>query len=193
MSIAIPIAFLILVVVLLWLIVHLKGKFWIKLTFVSVATYYCIVLWYSLATFAGWSSSEELPAEFQVQWIVIKEPNKKTGHDGAIYLWISDIENKAESRNILNFLGYNAQKGEPRSFKIRYTRELHERAAGAMGMLRRGIPVKGTAITGEKEDGGAETGRGGRRGDGDGRGGFYHNEQEVEFHILPPPRSPDKQ
>jgi hypothetical protein len=189
MSIAIPVAFLILIVVILWLIIHLKGKFWIKLTFVSVATYYCIVLWYSLATFAGWSSGDDLPKEFQVKWIVIKEPSKKTGHDGAIYLWVSDIENKAESRNILNFLGYNAKGGEPRSFKVPYTRALHERAARAMGMLRRGIPVKGSALKGEKKDG---AGKKGRRGARSGRGGNHSNKQEIEFHILPPARGQSK-
>lgn len=190
MDIAIPVGFLILATILLWFFINSKGRLSIKVGLTLLAGYYSLVTWHSLGSYKGWPSDDKMPEEFQLHWIVVKEPNKKTSDPGMIYVWLTTPD--TESKNIFNFLGYKSSDMEPRIFKVPYSIKMHEQAEKARGML-----MKGKVVRGKKSGKGGAPGEGpikdGKQGSGNtGRNGSISQEQEYEFHELLPSKLPEK-
>lgn len=175
-----PIGFLILAIIFLWFFIYTKGKWAIKVALILLGGFYSLVVFDSLGTYAGWATPEELPDEFQVHWIVVNEPNKKTGDKGSIYIWIGGAKSSE------NVLGYKSSVNEPRSYKIPYSLEAHKKAEAALTSLR-----KGKTVIGKKGKGG----KGRNDGDGEDKEGntnSFSSGQEFEFHELLPSIMPDK-
>jgi hypothetical protein len=138
----------------------------------------------------GYPTIADLPEKFFLRAVIIEEPDKKAGTEGAIYLWISHFE--GDSKTVFETLTYDAKPGEVRVHRIKYSRIVHERLNGVMGALRRGIPVMGgKALRGEGEGDGQGNNQGKGQGeggdkDGTGKGAGFSQEQEPHFYVLPP-------
>jgi hypothetical protein len=185
MNIALPIGFLILATILLWFLIYTKGKWGIKVALIMLGGFYSLVVFDSLGTYAGWATSETLPDEFRVHWIVINEPNKKTGDKGNIYVWIGG------AKASLSVFGYKSAQAEPRSYSLPYSLEMHKKAAGALALLRKGKAVFGKKGKGKGGFGGEEDD--GKEGDPRNKGPRnFSRGQEFEFHELLPTIMPDK-
>ena len=127
--------FLVLVTLILWLIILSKGKFWlIKSIVITIATLFSIIVLLSLKDFIGWPSNSKLPQEFQLHWAIIDEPDKIKNTEGAIYMWITELDKK------------NKNKSLPRSYKIDYTRKNHEEIIKGLINLGSGIQQKGEKV-----------------------------------------------
>ncbi len=185
MSLALPIGYLLLCTIIMWFIAGIpKGNYKTKLVIIFVTQFYCLMLWTSLQTFTGWPTSQAPTEKFLVQWVMVEEPSKKQDKKGAIYFWVKDISGK-ETDSLLTLLGYHAESGEPRAHKFPYTKEMHEQADKIQGMLKKGEAVVGQTVKGKPGLKG--------KGDGDKKGdGSLSNEQEYEFHKLPPAKLPRK-
>lgn len=187
MNIALPIGFLILATILLWFFIYTKGKWGIKIALVLLGGFYSLVVMDSLSTYAGWATTEELPEEFRLHWIVVNEPNKKTGYKGQIYIWVGGAKSQ------LSMFGYKSAQNEPRSYAVPYSLETHKKAAAALEGLK-----KGKIIIGKKGNGKGKPGLGGDgkdTGEGDPRNRGERNfsdGQEFEFHELLPTIMPNK-
>jgi hypothetical protein len=191
MNISIPIGFLILAIILLWFFIKTKGKLGIKIALIFLAGYYSLVTWYSLDTYAGWATSQQLPDEFIVHWITIVEPDKKTKDPGNIYVWITSPN--IHSNTMLNLLNYKPETYEPRIYKIPYSTSMHEKAEKVRGLLKKGKIVRGSkrkGLPGEGEPGDGKEGTG-LPGAPSGRPSMS-NIQDYEFHELLPSMLPDK-
>ena len=81
------------------------------ITVVVTAAFY-IGTWYGLKHLQGWPLDESLPAEFRLISEYIEQPNKRKGTDGAIYLWVTNLAEGADSR--------------PRAYRLPYQEALHE-------------------------------------------------------------------
>ena len=128
-------SFLLLVALILWLIILSKGKFWIiKSIVITIATLFSIVILLSLKDFIGWPSKSTLPQEFQLHWAIIDEPDKIKNTEGAIYMWVTELDNE------------NKNKGLPRAYKIDYTRKNHEEIMKGLISLGDGIQQKGEKV-----------------------------------------------
>ena len=128
-------SFLVLVALILWLIILSKGKFWIiKSIIITSATLFSIVVLLSLKDFIGWPSKSTLPQEFQLHWAIIDEPDKIKNTEGAIYMWITKLDNE------------NKNKDLPRAYKINYTRKNHEEIMKGLISLGDGIQQKGEKV-----------------------------------------------
>ena len=133
-------SFLVLVALILWLIILSKNKLWIiKSIIIISATLFSIVVLLSLKDFIGWPSKSGLPQEFQLHWAIINEPDKIKNTEGAIYMWITELDNK------------NKNNGLPRAYKIDYTRKNHEEIMKGLISLGDGIQQKGEKVK-AKED-----------------------------------------
>lgn len=206
---AVPVSFIILATLALWLIIGAKGYWWVKLFLISCSIYFSVAVWTSLGALTGWPSDAILPKKFQVYWTQVKEPDKSTGEDGAIYFWVKELENKDslekdQKRNSFIVNAFPAKDGESRLHVIPYSKKMHQASQGIQKMLKEGIPVMGKnngAFEGEENGGEGEgTGEGegkqmgqGDRNDGGERG--YNGLgpfQEFEFYELPPPKLPQK-
>ncbi len=128
-------SFLLLVALILWLIILSKRKFWIiKSIVITIATLFSIVVLLSLKDFIGWPSKSALPQEFQLHWAIINEPDKIKNTEGAIYMWVTELDNE------------NKNKGLPRAYKIDYTRKNHEEIMKGLISLGDGIQQKGEKV-----------------------------------------------
>ena len=208
-AIGIPLAFAILVAVILWFIIAGKGHWLLKMLFVSVALYFSIAMWHSLGDLVGWPSNNPLPDKFLVHWLVVKEGIPGGKDPGAIFLWATELDKndrpKVDKQNpyLISFIAKKTAV-EPRSYRMPYTREMHQQANGVLKLLKAGKQVVGE---GEGEgsgmgegDGKGGKGKGGKSGKGKGKkgmfdglfgGSFSHSPFPI-FHELPPPKLPAK-
>lgn len=208
-ALGIPLAFLIVSSLVLWFIIGSKGHWFVKAATIAGVLLFSLTLWHSTGDLAGWSSDEPLPERFLIHWMIVKEPNKSTGHPGAIYAWVSELDKdyKAKKYDGFRFSLVPAKiPGEPRTHRLEYTEMKHKQAAKITAMIRAGKMVvgensgKGGMEAGDGEGDGKGSGKGrgkgkgkGRgKGDGKGDGGSLSQEQEFMFYELPPPKLPEK-
>jgi len=195
-TIGIPIAFVIIVSILLWLLIGAKGKWYLKAILMAIALYTSVGLWTSIDGMLGWPTAKSPPETFQIHWLTVEEPNKITGDSGAIYLWASDMDQEEVDKNPFLF-GMPVEKGKSRLYTLPYSRNAHEQSENILTRLKNGesvIASKGKPGEGEGE-GEEGNSQAGREGEGTGEGssdGSISQEQDYIFHILPPAKLPDK-
>lgn len=185
----ITLAFLVISALILWFVIGSKGQWGIKAAIISLALYFCLSIGLSLENLAGWPSGQKLPEKFEVHWIVIKEPNKKTGEEGAIYIWARDMKPQEESVWWLQFSSND--RDEPRVYQAPYSKELHEQSQGVMEKIRAGGKIGGESGKGKGK--GEGEGKGGKKGqNGNNGGGSLSGFSGIIFHELPPSKLPEK-
>ena len=79
-----------------------------------------------MMSFSGWPSENVLPDKFQIHWTYVKEPDKFSKTEGAIYIWIEELDE------------YNIPFGIPRSYKLPYTPPLEEEILDVQSNLEAG-------------------------------------------------------
>tara|TARA_Y100000296_G_C5083014_1_gene210915 strand:+ start:181 stop:768 length:588 start_codon:yes stop_codon:yes gene_type:complete len=193
---AIVFAFFITISLMLWFVIGSKGPWLLKAVVIALSLYLCLSIENSLSEIAGWPSDNSLPEKFIAHWIIVKEPIKKASTDeGAIYVWATNLSPKQnDDRNTWwgNFLLSFGPSDltEPRSYRLPYSKGLHEEANDALGRIMKGERVGGTNNGKGKGKG---EGNGNEEGEGEGEGGgtFSHSD-DIGFHDLPAPHLPDK-
>jgi len=201
----IPAAFVIIATLTLWIVIGSKGWWWAKGIVVAIAILFSVSLWHSLAGLEGWPTEQSMPQKFEIKWIVVEEPNNKTGSEGQILIWARDLEPLLKEKSSIPILHNKEASNEPRLHKLPYTRELHEQAMkiqkkiGAGGKFYGEMSKDGMKGKGKGDGkGGKGKGKGGKgpkgegNGEGTGDGGDLSNEQDPIFHELPPPHFPQK-
>lgn len=202
-AIGIPIAFVLLATILLWLLIGAKGHWSLKMVFVAVTLYFSIAMWSSTGDLVGWASSKELPKKFLVHWMIVKE-GMKDKKDSAIFIWATELNKefkpKEEDVNPY-FISFVAKKlaAEPRSYRIDYSREMHEQAMNILRKIRQGKRIVGENTGGgfgiaKKGGEGKGKGKGGEKGKkGKGGGEFnFSRKQKFMFYELPRAKLPPK-
>jgi hypothetical protein len=188
-NLAIPIAFLILSAVLIFVFIDPKRwRWWLKLPLVVLVPAFCLAVWWSLASYKGWPTTSALPEKSFVMSGIVREAEPAEHDPGAIYLWLVPFGEKSS----FNPLGYDAPKGEPRSYKLKYSRGLHHAVNKAMGLIRQGKAV--ILDRSGKPHGEGEGGQDGEGGAGDGQPGYASDPDRLDFQVyeLPPPHPPLK-
>ena len=98
MNIALPILLLILGALTLWTLTESSLKWYLKAVCISAFCIFTIIFWSSIHSFLGWPASEDdIPEKMLIHWVVIKEPNKFTKFDGAIYILLESAEEESNS------------------------------------------------------------------------------------------------
>jgi hypothetical protein len=209
-AIGIPIAFILLAAIGLWLLIFAKGWWILKIFFMTLCLYFSIAVWLSLSQLSGWPSSSVLPEKFLINGIAVQEPSLTNPNDkGNIYIWATELDNdfKAKKTEISSWLMPFVSKkrpSEPRAYRLPYTDEMKEQLSQVSKMMKAGKPVVGerNKLTGkgEGEGDGQGKGQGGKgqggngkgQGQGKGKGGSMSQEQDFMFYELPPPKFPEK-
>jgi hypothetical protein len=150
----ITILYVLLMVLLSWSIIGIKGRWITKGLFMAVAIWFSVTLYYSFHNFMGWPTEETISTQYsQLIWFQIKEPSKVTNHPGAIYLWVRELSSKEEPEGLtLNQLSNPMtwftypDESVPRAYKIPYSkkkhRELRKAAEGRKTGVRTYVEVK---------------------------------------------------
>lgn len=179
-SIAIPLGFLLLGGTLCWYLVHAKGHWALKLVLTGFIALFSLETWRALDSYLGWPASEAMPQRSLLISAIVREPNPSKHDAGAIFLWVVPL-----GQDDPGPFAYDPISGEPRAYKLPYSRAMHEQTAAAMQAMRK----NGRPILIE---------RGGLPGDGEGdphgNGVDYGDESDSGFRMreLPPPSLPDK-
>jgi len=171
---------------ILWFVIGTKGYWPLKMVLITMTLCFSLFLSQTMEDVRGWPTDDEPPEKFIVHWLVIKEPSKlDTTDKGGIYMWVTDLGGDGK---------------EPRAYKTKYSREGHEEAQKAIGMIMDGKTVMGSrnGKKGEGDGSGDGEGKGeggGKKGQGQGNGtggGSLSNSPEIIFHELPPSKLPEK-
>ena len=201
----IALGFILITALTLWFIIGSKGHWGSKAAMIFLSLYFCLSVGFSVSDFMGWPTDEDLPEKFLVHWLVVDEPDAKTGDEGNIYIWLKqnpEIEKTYDSWDDYLISFYDGE-ARPRSYRLPYSRPLHEQAQEAIGMIREGMSVGGTSSgldgDGDGEGDGEGEGVAGAQGMGDGQGagdgeggGSLSRNGGIMFHKLPPTVLPDK-
>ena len=146
------VSYIILISLFLYILIKLRGKWFIKAICIFVFIYYSIAMAYSINSIMGWPTSGKIPRNARIIWIQIQEPHW-------IYFWLQ-TEWKDDDIFLLDprkVFEYHALK-EPRIFKIPYTKEQHKKILEAMRQ-KKGMPGSQIITKGKKGDKKGKTGR----------------------------------
>lgn len=111
----------------------------IKSSMIIVTTTFCVLTYDSFKNLIGWPSNDNLPDRFRLVAAQIYEPNALINSEGSIFLWITDMNDLA---------GLST----PRSYSVRYNKEVHEKISKALVSLKNGIPQMGENINENKKN-----------------------------------------
>ena len=181
MNIALPILLLVFGGLTFWLLAESTLKWYFKTACIATFCIFTIVFWSSIHSFLGWPAVEsDMPEKVLIHWAIIKEPNKFTKFDGAIYMLVEAVE-EVERNFMAKFFGYKKDNLEPRLFQLKYNRDLHEDLErNIIPKLKAGQPVYGKLLKGKPT---RARGKNLNEREGD---GSESQEQEWHFHELLP-------
>lgn len=78
----------------------------------------------------GWPTDDDPPGRFRLIAGHVEQPDKLTGDEGAIYLWLTQIDDLSSS-------------APPQAYVFPYSNALHEVIYNATSKLNKGIPQLG--------------------------------------------------
>jgi hypothetical protein len=196
-TLAIPIAFLLVSVVVCLALIRADWKWTLKLALILVVPAFGVAVWNALGSYRGWPATERPPAKSIVYSVIIVEPD--SNDKGNIYLWLIPYEEKAHL--VLNPLVYLPDGNEPRGYRIPYSRPLHVKLEQAKELIRAGrapiLELRGgkkkakTAGQGNAPPGDAPSGEHPERPEGLG-GSDGAETDEYKVYELPPPHPNQK-
>jgi hypothetical protein len=119
-------------VLLLSLNIASRWMWWIKAGAIVITGLFFVTSYASVAALIGWPTKERPPAQFQLHWAKIVEPNQFYDDPGAIFLWLEELDEN------------NVPTGVPRSYRIPYSPELAEELTKAQEKIMEGEEVAGS-------------------------------------------------
>ena len=123
-------AYILIAVLLLSINLYSKWSWKIKALTIVLTSIFYVVTYFSFPPLLGWPTSQYPPAQFRLIAAHVVQPNKETGEDGAVYLWLTEIEDMTSS-------------GIPRAYELEYSEELHEKIINVNAKLDKDIAQLG--------------------------------------------------
>ena len=111
----------------------------IKSTMIIITTLFYVLTYNSFTNLLGWPSNDILPNRFRLVAAQIYEPNALINSEGSIFLWVTDMNDLA---------GLST----PRSFSIKYNKNVHEKISKALVNLKNGTPQMGENKSEDKKN-----------------------------------------
>ena len=119
-------AYVLLGLLLISLNLYSKWPWYIKSSAIVITSYFYIVTYISMPPLLGWPTDQTPPERFRLISTYVEQPNKLTGDEGGIYLWLTEIDDLSETP-------------EPRAYKFPYSDPFHEDILKAQSKLNRSI------------------------------------------------------
>lgn len=163
-----------------------RWRWWVKAGAITFTGVYFLGVAYFTHGLLGWATDDRLPERFQLLWGKVVEPEKYTGKEGFIYLWVEALDE------------FNLPSDIPRNYKVPYDDDLAQKVLEATGKIKQGIDVAGAPEILDPEDPPDEEDLAEAE-QGDKDGGRYDVEVfpdeglTIEFQDLPPPILPEKE
>jgi hypothetical protein len=179
-------AYVVVAVLLLSLNLTSRWKWWVKAAAIVVTGIFFIQAYIQTYALLGWPTDTDLPRHFQVLWAKVEDPNKFTGAEGAIFLWVDELDE------------FNLPIGVPRSHKLPFTPGLADAVVKITGRIRAGMDVAGIAELADDEESTSSRMMKDVTAPEDLTGGQFQVDvfpdqiQTLQFEDMPPPILPDK-
>ena len=179
-------AYVVVALLLLSLNLTSRWKWWVKAAAIVVTGIFFIQAYIQTYALLGWPTDTDLPRHFQVLWAKVEDPNKFTGAEGAIFLWVDELDE------------FNLPIGIPRSHKLPFTPGLADAVVKITGRIRAGMDVAGIAELADDEESTSSRMMKDVTAPEDLTGGQFQVDvfpdqiQTLQFEDMPPPILPDK-
>lgn len=111
-----------------------RWRWWVKATAIVVTGCFFAVSYFAVVSLLGWASQDTPPPRFSLLATRVVEPDRITGDQGVIYLWLEALDDN------------NVPSGKPRSYSITFTSDFANAVSQAQDLLANGEEVEG-AIT----------------------------------------------
>ena len=162
-------AYILIAVLLLSVNLYSNWSWQVKTGTILVTTAFYLVTYLSFNPLLGWPTEQVPPSNFRLISAHVQQPDKITGEDGAIYLWLTHIDDLSKD-------------SPPRAYKFPYTNDLYEKIVIANAKLNKNIALLGE-ISDPDERGKLQVEDGSRLG---------QISVNMQFYDLPDPLIPDK-
>ena len=160
--------------------ISVRAPLLVKMAVIALVTACYGFTYFGLREMQGWPTAAELPENFRLQWIMVKEPDKSSGTDGEIFFWIRHLD------------GQGQPEAEPRAYRLPFSEALAEQSQGALGKLQDGQTLNGY-VSQESRDGEASS----EEGESDRAGEKARVTDDallrIEFRDVPRPTLPPKE
>ncbi len=123
-------AYIILALLLLSISLYSQLHWLIKAISIILTSLFYAVSWLSFPPLLGWPTKQELPAQFMLVSSQVVQPDKESGKEGKIYLWVRRMEHLQAA-------------GPPRAYQLTYTNALHDLIIKTQNKLDKGIQQVG--------------------------------------------------
>ena len=149
----------------------------VKVSAIVLVTLLYVAAWSGYRGITGWATSQPLPEDFRVYWLMVEDPEKVSGKPGAIFFWVRELDDA----------GFPA--GPPRAHRVAWSEDAARVAEAALASMEAGEILNGRlsrdAMAPEESDKPMS--------DYAGDGGAPGAEQPgFEFSRVPPPALPLK-
>lgn len=180
MTVALSLAYALIVALLLNLSLASRWGLAVKLGAIVIASGFYIVAFEGHKQLMGWATSAVMPEQFRLHWITIEEPDKASRLPGSIFFWISELD------------AAGLVASEPRAHRLPWDEATAQAAEEALAALTEGEPLDGFisrgAVTAEEDP----AGQGERAGRSANPSGDDGHQPSFEFRRVPPPTLPPK-
>lgn len=119
-------AYVLIAILLLSILIYASWNWVVKAGLIVITSVFYIITYQSYPLLMGWPTESSLPERFRLIASAIQEPDKLTGAEGNIYLWVTDLRT-------------DPSVAKPRSYQLPYNDELHKKVIAADQKMRKGI------------------------------------------------------
>ena len=123
-------AYTLLAVLLLSVNLYSKWSWQLKAITIIITSVFYIVSYFSFPPLLGWPTNQKLPTHFRLLATEVHQPDKLTGEEGSVFLWLKEVEDITTH-------------ALPRAYVLPYSNLLHERIINVQSKIDRGIPQLG--------------------------------------------------
>lgn len=162
-------AYILVAVLLLSVNLYSKWSWPVKAATIIVTSVFYLVTYMSFPPLLGWPTEQIPPSHFRLISAHVQQPDKITGEEGYIYLWLTHIEDMSTNT-------------PPRAYAFPYTNALYEKVVIANAKLNKNIALLGE-IEESDEKGKIQVEDASRLG---------QISTSMQFYDLPDPLIPDK-
>lgn len=123
-------AYILLAALLLSVNLYSKWSWQLKTITIIITSVFYIISYISFPPLLGWPTNQKLPAHFRLLATEVHQPDKLTGEEGSVFLWLKEVEDITAL--VL-----------PRAYVLPYSSLLHEKIINVQSKIDRGIPQLG--------------------------------------------------
>ena len=123
-------SYILLALLLLSINLYSNWSWPVKAAMIIITSVFYAVAYFSMPPLLGWPTTADLPAKFKLNAIYIEQPDKVTDKEGAIYLWLTEVDDLEAMH-------------EPRAYELPYSDPLYEKVNEARIKMKKGMEQLG--------------------------------------------------